>query len=212
MRIDLLTATEDYRDGFGSQPFGWPGKGRPSGVRHYPGFRLYARSIYDVANLRDQFADQGMEVYTKAEEIEVVKSLDRAFTLIFRLIAVVAGLGYFASMTSSVLANVNRKSRHLGVTRLIGFSTGSIVWFPIFQSLLTAVLGTLTALVLYQVVEMSINHLFGAFLAVGEYVCRLTAGHMIFSLLLTMVIAMLASAYAAYRTASIEPSEVIRDV
>ncbi len=212
VRLDLLTATEDYRDGFGSPSFGWPGKVRPAGVRNYPGFRLYARSIYDVPDLRDQFADQGMEVYTKAEEIEVVKSLDRAFTLIFRLIAVVAVLGYFASMTSSVLANVNRKSRHLGVIRLIGFSTGSIIWFPIFQALMTAVLGNLTALVLYQVVEKSINRLFGTYLAIGEYVCRLTVPHMIFSLLLTVAIAILASAYAAYRTASIEPSEVIRDV
>ncbi len=212
VRLDLLTAIEDYRDGFGSQPFDWPGKVRPAGIRNYPGFRLYARSIYDVPDLRDQFTDQGMEVYTKAEEIEVVKSLDRAFALIFRLIAVVAVLGYFASMTSSVLANVNRKSRHLGVIRLIGFSTGSIIWFPIFQALLTAVSGNLMALVLYQVVEKSINRLFGAYLAVGEYVCRLTVGHMIFSLLLTLVVAMLASSYAAYRTVSIEPSEVIRDV
>ena len=212
VHLDLLTATEDYRDGFGSPSFGWPGKAKPAGVRYYPGFRLYARSIYDVPDLRDQFTDQGLEVYTKAEEIEVVKSLDRAFSLIFRLIAVVAVLGYFASMTSSVLANVNRKSRHLGVIRLIGFSTGSMVWFPVFQALITAVLGNLLALILYQVVEKSINRLFGAYLASGEYVCRLTLPHMIFSLLLTMAIAILASAYAAYRTAAIEPSEVIRDV
>lgn len=210
--LDLLTATEDYRDGFASPSFGWPGALKPAGVRYYPGFRLYARSIYDVPDLRDQFADQGLEVYTKAEEIEVVKSLDRAFTLIFRLIAVVAVLGYFASMTSSVLANVNRKSRHLGVIRLIGFSTHSIIWFPVFQALVTAVLGNLSALLLYQLVEKSINRLFGTYLGSGEYVCRLTVPHMIYSLLLTMAIALLASAYAAYRTASIEPSEVIRDV
>jgi putative ABC transport system permease protein len=212
VRLKLLTATEDYRDGFKVAQYDWPGQERPAGMRHYPGFRLYARSIYDVPDLHDQFAEQGLEVYTKAEEIEVVKSLDRAFSLIFRLIAVVAVLGYFASMTSSVLANVNRKSRHLGVTRLIGFSTGSIIWFPIFQALLTAVLGNLMALALYQVVEKSINHIFGAYLAAGEYVCRLTLAHMVYSLLLTMAIALAASATAAYRTASIEPSEVIRDV
>ena len=212
VHLDLLTATEDYRDGFGAHSFGWPGKARPAGVRYYPGFRLYARSIYDVPNLRDQFTDQGIEVYTKAEEIEVVKSLDRAFTLIFRLIAVVAVLGYFASMASSVLANVNRKSRHLGVIRLIGFSTHSMIWFPVFQALITAVVGNLLALALYQLVEKSINRLFSTYLASGEYVCHLTAAHMIFTLFLTVVIALLASAYAAYRTASIEPSEVIRDV
>ena len=37
-------------------------------------------------------------------------------------------------------------------------------------------------------VEKSINRLFGTYLAIGEYVCRLTVPHMIFSLLLTVAI------------------------
>ena len=90
VRLGLLEATDDYRDGRGSKVFGWPGQAHPGGRREYPSFRLYARSIYDVAKLRDMFFDQGLDVYTKVEEIEVVRSLDRSFTLIFRLIAIVA--------------------------------------------------------------------------------------------------------------------------
>lgn len=212
VRLGLLEATEDYRDGRGSEAFGWPGQARPPGPREYPSFRLYARSIYDVATLRDMFFEQGLEVYAKVEEIEVVQSLDRSFTLIFRLIAIVAVFGYFASMASNVLASVNRKSRHLGVTRLIGFSTGSIVWFPIVQSLATSILGTFMAIFFYLVVEVLINRLFSQYLSAGEYVCRLSLGHLTVALGFTVAMSIMASAYAAFRVAKIEPSEVIRDV
>lgn len=212
VRLGLLEATEDYRDGRGTEAFGWPGQARPPGPREYPSFRLYARSIYDVATLRDMFFEQGLEVYAKVEEIEVVQSLDRSFTLIFRLIAIVAVFGYFASMASNVLASVNRKSRHLGVTRLIGFSTGSIVWFPIVQSLATSILGTFTAICFYLAVEVLINRLFSQYLSAGEYVCRLSLGHLTVALGFTVTMSIMASAYAAFRVAKIEPSEVIRDV
>jgi putative ABC transport system permease protein len=212
VRLGLLEATEDYRDGLGSEKFGWPGPKRASGPRTYPSFRMYARSIYDVAQLRDRLAAEGLEVYTKAEEIEIVQSLDQSFTLIFMLISVVAVLGYFASMASNVLANVNRKSRHLGVTRLIGFSTGSIVSFPIVQAVATSVLGTGTAILFYLIAGAMINQAFGQYLSSGEYVCRLSWYHLLMALGLTVGMSMLASAYAAYRVARIEPSEVIRDV
>jgi putative ABC transport system permease protein len=212
IRLDLLEATEDYRDGFGSERFGWPGRAKPKATRVYPSFRLYARSIYDVSDLRDQLMEQGIEVFTKAEDIEVVKSLDRSFTLIFTLIAVVAVLGYFASMTSNVLANVNRKSRYLGISSLIGFSTVNIMWYPVVQALATSLLGTLTAVFLYWIAELLINGMFGNYLGPGEYVCRLALGHLFIATVMTITLAILASAYGAFRVSRIEPSEVIRDV
>jgi len=212
VRLKLLEATEDYRDGFGSDAFAWPGQTRLAGPRAYSSFRMYARSIYGVAALRDVLLDQGVEVYTRAEEIEVIRTLDRAFSLIFKLIAIVAVFGYFASMASNVLANVNRKSRHLGVIRLIGFSTGSMVWFPIVQSMATSILGSVTAFCFYLIAEIMINRLFDQYLADGEYICRLSFVHMLIALGLTVVMSMLASVYAAYRVARIEPSQVIRDV
>ncbi len=212
VRLELLEATEDYRDGRGSEIFGWPGRMRPAGPRVYPSFRLYARSIYDVTDLRDLLMDQGLEVYTKTEDIETVKSLDRSFNLIFSLIAVVAVLGYFASMASNVLANVNRKSRYLGISSLIGFSTGNIIWYPVLQSIATSVLGFLAAGCLYWLAESLINGLFAEYLSAGEYVCRLSVAHLLIALILTLALAILASAYGAFRVSKIEPSEVIREV
>ena len=212
VRLELLEATEDYRDGHRSETFGWPGTARPTRPRVYPSFRLYARSIYDVGTLRGMLLDQGLEVYTQAEDIETVKRLDRSFNLIFSLIAIVAVLGYFASMVSNVLANVNRKSRYLGISSLIGFSTETIIWYPIVQSMATSVLGTVMAVFLYKIAEKMINGLFSEYLSAGEYVCRLSLYHMLTGFVLTLGFAMLASAYGAFRVSRIEPSEVIREV
>ncbi|MDH3883214.1 MAG: FtsX-like permease family protein [Desulfobacterales bacterium] len=212
VRLELLEATEDYRDGHRSETFGWPGSARPTRPRVYPSFRLYARSIYDVGKLRGMLMDQGLEVYTQAEDIETVKRLDRSFNLIFSLIAVVAVLGYFASMVSNVLANVNRKSRYLGISSLIGFSTETIIWYPIVQSMATSVLGTVMAVFLYKIAEKMINGLFSEYLSASEYICRLSFEHMLTGFVLTLGFAMLASAYGAFRVSRIEPSEVIREV
>jgi putative ABC transport system permease protein len=212
VRLQLLEATEDYRDGHRSETFGWPGSARPTRPRVYPSFRLYARSIYDVGTLRGMLLDQGLEVYTQAEDIETVKRLDRSFNLIFSLIAIVAVLGCFASLVSNVLANVNRKSRYLGISSLIGFSTETIIWYPIVQSMATSVLGTVMAVFLYKIAQKMINGLFSEYLSAGEYVCRLSLYHMLIGFILTLGLAMLASAYGAFRVSRIEPSEVIREV
>jgi putative ABC transport system permease protein len=115
-------------------------------------------------------------------------------------------------MASNILANVNRKSRHLGITRLIGFSTGSIMWYPVVQSVTTAVLGTTLAACLYFASQITINSMFAKYLAEGEYVCRLSLAHLMMALVLTILLSILASGYAAFRVAKIEPSKVIRDV
>ena len=165
-----------------------------------------------MAALRDWLTGQDLEIYTRVEEIEVIQSLDRSFSLIFRLISFVAICGYFASMASNILANVNRKSRHLGITRLIGFSTRSIMWYPVIQSVATGVLGTGLAACLYFISQITINSLFAKYLAQGEYVCKLSLVHLMIALIMTIALSILAAGYAAFRVAKIEPSKVIRDV
>ena len=212
VRLDLLKATENYRDGFSSKLFSWPGKSPPAGTSDYPSFRLYARSIYDVSVLRDRLESQGLEIYTRAEEIEIVHSLDRSFSLIFKIIAIVAVCGYFASMASNILANVNRKKRHLGIAGLIGFSTKNIIWFPIVQAVATSILGTGLATCLYLISELVINRLFADYISKGEYVCKISINHIMIAFILTVFLSILASGYAAFQVAKIEPSKVIRDI
>ena len=214
--LPLMEATEDYRDGravpeLGTQN-GWTGEPRPQEARIYPGFRLYARNLEDVMPLRHAFAAQKLDVYTHAEEIEQVTALARALNMIFALICGATAIGFLASTASSVLASIKRKQRILGLLRLNGFTTGRLVLFPLVQSLLTAFFGTALAAGVYGVAAFVINSLFSASVSGLEQVCLLLPQHFLITFAAVAGLALLAALGPALRAASIEPSEVIREI
>ncbi|WP_297262567.1 FtsX-like permease family protein [uncultured Desulfovibrio sp.] len=214
--LEVAEAAEDFRDGravplFGADR-GWTGEPRPDAPREYAGFRLHARSLDDVMILREAFAARGLEVYTQAEAIAQVRQLSASLNLIFSLIGAAAGVGFLTSTASSMLAAVARKERLLGLLRLMGFSTGSLLLFPLAQSLFTAFLGTGLACGLYLLAAQVVNHLFASSLSGLESVCRLLPVHYAATLLIVAGLSLLAALGPALRAGRIEPSEVIREI
>ncbi|MBA1331071.1 peptide ABC transporter permease, partial [Candidatus Endoriftia persephone str. Guaymas] len=116
------------------------------------------------------------------------------------------------SLSASLWANVDRKRKELSVLRLVGFRTGDIVWFPMLQSIFTALLGWLSAVLIYFGVAWLINDRFAPQMQNGESVCRLLPEHLLVALGITAGTAILASAIAGYRAARIEPSEGLREI
>jgi putative ABC transport system permease protein len=209
--VPLLEALEDFRDGRAVPELGWSGT-QVNTARSYPGFRLYARSIHDVAGLRDAFADIGVDVHTQAAGIEVVQRMDRNLTLIYWAIAVIGLVGFSLSLGASLWANVDRKRKQLSVLRLVGFRTHSIVWFPMVQSLFTAVLGWALAVLIFLAAAQVINTLMAGQLEAGQQVCRLLPVHYAIALGLTCGAAVVAAGLAGMRSARIEPSEGLREL
>lgn len=210
--LPLLEATEDYRDGVAVPALGWPGEAAPQTPRRYARFRLYARHIDDVAGLAEALREQGIEVRTRATEIATMQALDRNLTRVFWLVALLGSSGFLASLAANLLANVERKRRELSIVRLLGFSTPSLVLFPVVQSLLIAVLGAGAALAAYMPVAVALNLWFAESLEPGERICRLLPGHVAVALALTALGAVAAAAWAGTRVAHIEPAEGLRDV
>ena len=171
-----------------------------------------ARNLDGVTALRDAFAARGLEVYTQAEAIAQVRQLSGSLDLIFSLIGAAAAVGFLTSTASSMLAAVARKERLLGLLRLMGFSTGALLLFPLAQSLLTALLGTGLACGLYLLAAQVVNHLFAASLSGLESVCRLLPVHYAATLLIVAGLSLLAALGPALRAGRIEPSEVIREI
>jgi len=66
--LDLLVATEDYRDGVAVPELGWEGSPPLGGPRTYARFRLYATSIYRVAALESELTAEGIEVRTQVAD------------------------------------------------------------------------------------------------------------------------------------------------
>ena len=209
--VQLLEALEDFRDGRAVPELGWSGLSA-NAQRTYPGFRLYTRSIQDVAGLRDAFAGIGVEVHTRVAEIEVVQRMNRNPTIIYWVIAVIGLVGFSLSLGASLWANVDRKRKQLSVLRLVGFRTRDIIWFPMVQSLFTAVLGWALAVSLYYVTALVINSMMAEQVAAGQQVCRLLHVHYVIALGLTCCSAVIAAGLAGMRSASIEPSEGLREI
>lgn len=209
--VRLVEALEEYRDGRAVPELGWRGD-PPAEERSYPGFRLYAESIHDVANLKSDLTGQGIDVRTKAADIELVMRMDRNLSAIYWAIAIIGLIGFSLSLGASLWANVERKAKDLSVLRLVGFRTGDIVWFPVTQAFYTGVLGWALAVGIYFAAAYAINSMLGDQLANGQQVCVLLPEHYLMSLAVTVGAAVLAAALAGWRSARIEPSEGLREI
>jgi len=212
VNLDLLIASEQFKDGRVVPELGWRGDSENLGQRVYPSFRLYARSIYDVAVLVDELESEGSRVKANVAEISTVQSIDQNLSVIFWIIACVGATGFAFSLGASLWANVDRKRKDLSVLRLVGFKSGRIVLFPVLQSCYTALLGWLLAVLVYLAFEYLINFFLAPRLNLNRTLCFLLVEHFLWALCLTVVIAVSAAILGGLRAARIQPSDGLRDI
>ena len=191
--------------------FGWDGA-TDDESRSYPGFRLYADSIYAVSKLKNHLRRQGNDVRTKAADIDLVMRMDKNLSAIYWAIAIIGLIGFSLSLGASLWANVDRKRKELSVLRLVGFRTGDIVWFPVTQAFFTGILGWILAVGIYFGAATAINNMLAGQLADGQQVCILLPQHFAMALGLTVGAAVFAAALAGFRSARIEPSDGLREI
>ncbi|WP_456415814.1 ABC transporter permease [Thiolapillus sp.] len=209
--VALVEALEDFRDGHAVPALDWEGAVTER-ERQYTGFRLYARSIYDVAGLRDSFVRSGMNVRTQAADIESVQRMDRTLSAIYWAIALIGLGGFSLSLGASLWANVDRKRKELSVLRLVGFRSGEIILFPMAQGLYTAFFGWVLACGIFAAAAWSINSLLAPQLDGAQKVCRLLPEHYAMALAITVGASLLAAILAGIRAARVEPSEGLREI
>ena len=209
--LALLDALEDYRDGHAVPDLGWTGD-KVTKTGYYTGFRLFARNLYDIDPLEHWFDEQGIDVHTRANEIDTVQRLDKNLSTLYWAIAPIGLIGFVFSFGASLWANIDRKRKELSILRLVGFNTLDIVWFPILQGLITALLGWLLAIVIYQLTSVMINNMMTSQLEPGQEVCYLLPIHYGIALLITCFSALIASLLAGLRSATIQPAEGLRQL
>jgi len=202
----LLSAVEDFLD----QVDTTAANARPP--HRYASFRLYARTLEDVAPLNEQLTRQGLDTATAAGEIRSVIELDRNLTLIYLIVALVGGLGYAVSLGTSLWANVERKRRDLSMLRLVGVPGRRLVWFPLIQAALVVVFGVVLSVALALLTGDLINRLYPMASAPELQVCRLAPTHVLIIAGASFLAAELGAVLAAWRVTRIEPCEGIRDV
>ena len=210
--LDLLIASEQFKDGRAVTDLSWGGDSPAAAGRIYPSFRLYARSIYDVEKLVNDLEKEGVKVKANVAEIATVQSIDKNLSVIFWIIACVGAVGFSFSLGASLWANVDRKRKELSVLRLVGFKSGRIVMFPVLQSIYTAILGWLLAVLVYLGFEYLINFFLAPRLNLDRALCFLLTEHFLWALGLTILVAITAAILGGARAAGIEPSEGLREI
>jgi putative ABC transport system permease protein len=212
VHLDLLIASELFKDGRAVEALGWGGNRDDSLRRVYPSFRLYARSIDDVERLVADLERDGVRIKANLAEISTVQSIDRNLAVIFWIIACVGAAGFSLSLGASLWANVDRKRRELSVLRLVGFKSGRIVLFPVLQAFYTALLGWLAAILVYLAFEFGINQLLAPRLNLEQALCYLLPEHFLWALALTVTVAITSAILGGWRAARIEPSDGLREL
>jgi len=176
----------------------------------FRGFRLYTRTIDDVVPLARELKENGIEVIAQTESIERVRILDRGLTNIFRLVAVVGIAGGIAALIASLYAAVERKQQELSVMRLIGLSRLNVFLFPIYQGITMALMSMIVAMGGYFLLSAVINRVFSSDLEMGERICELPLSYLVIGTATTVVVALMSSSFAAWRTTKIDPAEALR--
>ena len=105
-----MAAVEDFLDGRAVPSLNWEGTTPRSAARSFASFRLYARTLGDVAGLRTDLMQRNIEVRTSLADIDLVQTLDRNLSIVYWIIALTVIVGYCLSFATSVWANVDRSA------------------------------------------------------------------------------------------------------
>lgn len=209
--MNTLLAVQDYRDNIPSTLLNSDGEYGVPPERRFESFRAYARTLDDVEKLQGWFIANDVPVNTRARDIATIRKIDTAIGTVIMLIAGAGCFGFIAFMASTSEASVRRKWKQMGMLRLTGFSRQALLMYPLAQALLTGLVGSLLAFCLYWIVAYAIDFAFASQTG-GEAVCVITPVFMLLTFVGVEALAVLASIRAAWKAASVSPSEVIREI
>jgi putative ABC transport system permease protein len=213
VRLELLIAMEDYRDGWKVPLFGIDtGMAQPPPRQRFARARIYARNLDAVAPLADWLQQRHIEVSTRARDIEAVQAIDRVLSLIFAVIAWTAVIGCVASLVGAFLANIDRKRRDLALLRLLGFRRGAVGGYVMVQAALLTGLAFVVGYGAYLLGSAVFNRALGANLAQGAFVCHLENTHIALAFVSALLIATLGAGIGGLRAIHIQPAESLRDI
>lgn len=177
----------------------------------YRGFRLYARSIDDVASVAAGLEAEGVPVVAQVRAIERVRVLDRGLSTLFWLIALIAGVGAAVAVLANLYGAVERKRSQLGHLRLLGFSKRALALFPLYQGGAIAVAASATAFALAFIGSAIINWSVADTLGFAERAAALSGRAGLSASALAFLVSLAASFAASARAMAIDPAEAIRD-
>lgn len=210
--LDFLISAEDYRDGYSMALLdGQAGQEQLLQRQEFANARIYATGLDEVLALAASLRAQGLEVRTRAADIETVKSIERVLTFVFLVIALIAGVGGAIALGASVWINVDRKRKDLALLRLMGVPDLGVLLMPVWQAIATAMAAFAVAYLAYRFGATAFNHHLANSLPEQGYACILHGQDLSLMFMLVLLIAASASSVAGLRATRLDPAECLRE-
>lgn len=209
--IDTLLKLEAFLDGYEVDVQGKKYAGKPIGERAntFENVRLYARTIDDVVSLDRRFAAAGFDIFSRADDVRGVLTLNRNLATVFSLIAAIGSLGFAVSLAASLLGSIAQQRKLLSLIRLMGAARGALVLFPLAQGLAISCAGFAMSTVLFLAVARLANIRFAGMLPAGAEVCRLEPEHFAAALGGTIAVVGAVVAWIGRTMLTVTPAEVL---
>jgi putative ABC transport system permease protein len=210
--LDFLLATEAYREGFAVPRLGVEGVNSRGGERTYASFRLYAKRLEGVETLREWLSKRGINSKTSLDKIQLIRTLDDALTKLFWLIATFSIAGYVLTVAAQSSLTVIRKTRDLGVLKLLGFSGRTLALFPLVQSVITSFVGSTISIVVYFATEELVNALVDRLNIAPGVTSYLPISYAVTAVLLTVGVCGIVAIIGGAHASRVEPAQGLRPV
>lgn len=204
--LPLAIGIENYQDGIKNLPAQLKDLPLPA-QSVYSGFRLYTHNINELPALDAHLRQSGIDIVSKAGDVEGLLSLDYRLSLLFICVASLGGVGLCISLGAGLWANTERKRKSLALLRFNGFSALDLILFPMVQAIILALAGAVIALVAAFGAGQLINMLFSSVLPQGHSLFLLNSWIILGALGLTVIGGAIVSLLSGNRAAKIQPWE-----
>lgn len=180
-----------------------------SSPERYASFRLYARDLNDLQPLMNRLATEGITARPRVENVALLLGFRDNLNLLYGFIAVIAVLGFWASMVANLRGMVERQRVSLSLLRFLSMPHRSVARIPLAQSLVLVGIGVMLTLVLVLPGLVVLNTVFQA--PSGDPVARLGMSDIGWVLALGALTGASAAIWAMRAAASISSEEVLRN-
>ena len=208
----LLTALEDFRDGFAAPLLGVTAGDERGARTAYPNLRLYAHDLEDVAPLAARLRDTyGLSVSSRGAEIAAALNLDANLRAVMQGLVLLGALGLAGGLAAIQWSMAARKRRTIAVLGLMGFGRFWLVGLPVAEAALLGAAGAVLTIAMAFLFGAWINaHLAASFDASGQ-ACVLPPALLAAGTAFLLVLSVLPALCIGARYATLEPANELRE-
>lgn len=174
----------------------------------YVNFRLYVKSLRDVAPVIEFLESEGHSVRARTQDVPLLLAVQGGASVLFSLISVIAIIGFWASLSANIRSSVEHQRLTLSTLIMLGGGVARLQFIPFIQALILVIVGLTCAVPLLLIAVQGVNYVFSntvfgqaAFLHWSDFATLFIVG---------IATAVLATIWAARSIHGISPEEVFR--